>query len=297
MLNKKRLSIHYCADPEAILPFDEKLVCAVVTGKVVFRGKSMKRFPNLKIITPYGVGVDNIDLQGAKKLGITVTNAPKASSRSVAELTLFFILALFREAFQMNDLMKKGAWRQIYSSNLFGKNLGIIGLGNIGKEVARLTRAFDMNVAANDVIYDENFIRQYNIQKAGFKKILETSDLISLHVPLTDDTRGMMDKKAFSSMKRGAYFVNTARGALVDEKALLWALEKKQLNGAALDVFSQEPPKNNRTLSRILAHQKVVKTPHVASWTRETHDLVGYRLLHNIISVLEKQFDKIDRII
>ena len=259
-------------------PFGAEKVFGLVAGHnpmgelVRADAETAKRFPNLKIVSPFGIGVDHIDFKGLKSAGVNPITLPHFSKRTVAELTIGFLFALARNILPQTSDIKNRIWKRMNGQNIYGKTLGIIGLGNIGKETAILARGVGLKVLASDLVYDEEFNKKYDIQKTDLDTLLKKSDFITLHVPLTEGvsgTRNLMDKRAFSLMKEGAIFINVARGEVVDDKALLEALSSGRLAGAALDVFSSEPPFENETLYRIIRHPNVITTPHIGAFTPE----------------------------
>lgn len=225
----------------------------------------------LKIISNYAVGFDNIDVEEAKKRGITVTNTPcKEVNEAVAEHTWALILALSRRIVESDEAIRRGGYRGwdpdiFLGRSLVGKTLGIIGLGNIGSMVARRAAGYEMNVIYNKRSPDPVAEKELGVKYASLDKLLSVSDFVSLHVPLTEETRGMMGKEAFEKMKRGSFLINTARGPVVREQDLANALRSGVLAGAALDVFENEPDIN----PELLAMENVILTPHIASSTVE----------------------------
>ncbi|BCX14392.1 MAG: D-glycerate dehydrogenase [Patescibacteria group bacterium] len=225
----------------------------------------------LKIVSNYAVGFDNIDLDEAKRRGILVTNTPsKEVNEAVAEHTWALILALSRRIVEADEATRRGGYHGwdpdiFLGRSLVGKTLGIIGLGNIGSMVAKRAAGYEMNILYNKHNPDPKAEEELGIKFASLDELLSLSDFVSLHVPLTDETRGMINKDAFSKMKRGSYLINTARGAIVCEQDLAEALRTGILAGAALDVFENEPNIN----PELLAMENVILTPHIASSTWE----------------------------
>ena len=178
--------------------------------------------------------------------------------------------------------MKEKKWERFYGNSVFGKKLGIVGLGNIGKEVAKTAKNLGMNVFAFDANYDENFLRIYGIEKKDFETLLKTSNFLSLHLPFTEQTKNLIGDRELDLMMPTVYLINTSRGEIVDEKALLDALENNKIAGAALDVFSKEPPFENEVLKKLISHPKVIATPHIASFTPEAHYEAALKVFENI---------------
>jgi len=239
----------------------------IVRGRTKVTASVVDAASKLKVIGRAGVGVDNIDLEAAKKHRITVVNAPLSTSLAVAELTFALLLALAREIPRADATMKQGQWlkKELEGVELNGKTLGIIGLGRIGVEVGKRASAFGMNVIAYDPLISENDIKQRGAEPVSIQDLFAWSDFISLHLPLNVQTRDFIGPLAFSQMKDGVRIVCAARGGIIDESALLDALNHGKVAGAALDVFGQEPPGLTETIS----HPRVIATPHIGAQTAE----------------------------
>ena len=218
---------------------------------------------HLKHIARTGVGFNSVDLDAATRHGVVVTNAPGQNSDSVAEHALGLMLCIARNIALSDKKMRAGEWAdlRVPISPLRGKTLGIIGLGNIGKRVARRAVAFGMEVIANDIVRDERFAAEVGVFYEAREEVTRRADFITCHVPLNEGTRGMVDEKFLSSMKPGAYLVNTSRGPVVDLEAAATALERGIIQGAALDVFPNEPADHRH---RIFSLDNVILTPHIA---------------------------------
>lgn len=238
---------------------------------------------NLKVIARYGVGVDNIDLSEAKRHGVVVTNTPGANAKSVAELTIGLILSLARSIPQAAYQTKLGAWPRFNGTSLEGKTVGLIGLGAIGKQVSRRLSGFDCRIIAYDVYADNAFAVENHFTLVELDELLHSSDFISLHCPLTDQTRALVDDIFLGKVKQGSYLVNTARGELIDESALLAALKKGILCGAAFDVYSKEPPEADNPLLKL---DQVIATPHISSHTDGATNAMGRMALDDCLAVL-----------
>lgn len=239
----------------------------------------------LKVVGRAGVGVDNIDLQAAASHGVVVVNAPQASTVAVAEHTLALMLALARHIPRADRSMKSGSWikKDLEGCELSGKVLGIIGVGNIGAAVSRRAAAFDMTVLGYDPLLPEEALLQRSVKPVSLDEIFARSDFISIHVPLTQQTRGMIDAQALSRVKPGVLIVCTARGGLLDETALLAALVRGQVAGAALDVFKVEPP----GASPLVKHPGVIATPHIAAQTAEAQARAAVDIAQEVLAALQ----------
>jgi len=248
-----------------------------ITDRVIQGGKK------LKVVAKHGAGVDNIDMAAATLRKIVVTSAPGANSDAVADLTIGFFLALARKIPFADRSVKGGAWPRIVGGQVNQKTLGIIGFGQIGKKVARRALGFDMNVLVYDVYKDEEFAKKYGINYLSLDALLTQADFISIHVPLTPGTRNLIGPREFGLMKKDVCLVNIARGGVVDESALYDALKNDEIGGAALDVFSQEPPDKNP----LLELDNLIATPHMGGYTQEALNETGMICVRNIIDALE----------
>lgn len=244
--------------------------------------------PHLRVVGRYGVGVDNIDVQAATRLGIVVVNAGKANTTSVAEHVVCLILALAKCLRDAEQAVRSGAWglrEQLLPRELAGKVLGVVGFGSTGRAVARIcSLGLGMRVCAFDPYVDVVSECEVPVRVAGsLEELLSCSDIVSLHVPLTESTRGLIGRAQLVRMKRGAYLVNASRGGVVDEAALVEALEAGLLGGAALDVFSVEPPPPD---SALLRFSNVVVTPHIAGISREARVRMSSAVAQGVLDVL-----------
>jgi len=254
----------------------------IVRSATKVKGELLDALKNAKLIIRGGVGLDNIDLEGAKAKGIKVVNTPEASSISVAELAIGFMLALSRHIVRGTVGLREGKWekKQLKGTELFGKTLGIIGMGRIGREVAKRAKCLGMNVIAT------RHVRQIPRELAktvSYDELYKEADFISIHIPLTEETRHMISKEAFEKMKDGVVIINCSRGGVVDEKALLEALKNGKVKGAALDVFEVEPPVDNE----LLKLDNVIGTPHIGASTKEAQARIGVAIVEKIKGFLE----------
>lgn len=214
---------------------------ALIAGTERISQKVMKSCPSLKLISRVGIGLDNIDMPYAKKQNILLSYTPEPPAPAVAELTVGLIMSSLRGIHKADQIMRSGHWSRLIGSRLEQKCLGIIGLGRIGKKLVQLLSGFNIRILANDLIVDDNFAYLHNISMVSKEKIYEEADIISLHLPLTEETHHLIGDKELESMKTTAYLLNTSRGELVNEQALTQALKEKKIKGAAIDVFEQEP--------------------------------------------------------
>jgi len=245
----------------------------------------IERARRLKVIGRAGVGVDNVDVAAATRRGIVVANAPESTIVSAAEHTIGLLLALSRNIPQAHAALKAGRWeRDLYAGiELCDKTLGVLGLGRIGQEVARRALGLGMRVVGYDPFVSRERFRELGVERADtLEEVLAVSDFLTLHLPLTEETRGLIGAAALARMKEGARLVNTARGGLVDEEALIQALRSGRIAAAALDVFSQEP-----YTGPLLDLENVVVTPHLAASTREAQDRAGVIVAEQVAAALE----------
>ena len=242
----------------------------------------------LRVVGRAGVGVDNINLEAATKKGVVVMNTPGGNAVSVAEHTLALLTALARAVPRANALLKEGRWakKELLGVELRGKVLGLVGLGRVGVEVVKRAQAFDMKILAYDPYVSPRIAGDLEAALVTFEELLAQSDFISLHASLTSATEHLINEKSLAKMKPGVRIVNCGRGELVDESALLAALESGHVGGAGLDVFVIEPPPPDSAGGRLLVHPRVVATPHIAGSTEEAHESVGIRIAEQISEYL-----------
>lgn len=245
----------------------------------VLAGASM-----LKIIGRAGTGVDNIDVAAATRKGVLVMNTPGGNTISAAEHTVSMLLALARNIPQAHASLVAGKWdRKKYTGvEVFEKTLGVVGLGKIGREVASRCRAFGMNVIGYDPVLAPDVAAKLSIELVSLDELFRRSDFITVHTPLTKETKGLLNDGTLAKCKKGVRIVNCARGGIIDEAALLRALQSGQVGGAALDVFEEEPPKN----TDLLRHEKVVVTPHLGASTEEAQEKVAIQIAHQLADAL-----------
>ena len=232
---------------------------ALLVGRDRITDKVLSALPQLKIIAKYGVGLDTIDQDGLKRHSVELGWTAGVNRRSVAELTLSFMLGLCHNVFKGGSALKQGQWVKDGGTMLKGKTVGIVGCGNIGKEVVRLLKPFECKVWIRDILDRSEFCKETGAVEKSLEKMLAGADIISMHVPLTEDTRHMIDAASLGRMRSTTFLINTSRGDVVDQAALKEALMKGTLAGAALDVFSQEPPED----AELLACPQLMVTPHI----------------------------------
>ena len=257
----------------------------VVRSRTKLSRELITKADKCEIIARVGVGLDNIDQEAAKEKNIRVINAVEGAITAVAELVIGLMLSMAREIPRADREIRNGNWikKELMGSELKGKYLGIVGLGNIGKRLGRLARALNMNIIGYDVIpIDEEFSKEVGLMKADLDTLLSSSDFVSLHVPLLDSTHHMINAEKLAIMKKSARIINTSRGGIIDEDALYNALKEGNLAGAALDVFETEPPIG----SKLTSLSNFILTPHVGAQTKEAQLLAANIIAEKIIQVL-----------
>lgn len=253
-----------------------------VAGLDFVTEKVINSCENLKIISRYGAGFDRVDIAAAKAKGIPVTNTPGVNAEAVGELAFSLILSVARRITYLNNSTRNGEWVRSTGMELKGKTIGIMGLGAIGKVVARCAKGFEMNVIAYDPFINEAYCKENNITVCTFDEVVEQADVISLHLPLLDSTKHMINKDAISKMKPTTILINTSRGGIIDEDAAYEALKAGKLGGLGLDAFEIEPP----TGSPLFELDNVVVTPHTGAHTKEATDNMANAAIKNLIDVL-----------
>lgn len=245
--------------------------------------------PKLKVIGRAGVGVDNIDLEAATRRGVLVINAPDGNTISTAEHTCAMLLALARRIPQASRSTAEGNWdrKSFTGSEVYEKTLGVIGVGKIGRAVAERMSAFGMTIIGYDPVLSAEAADRIGVTLVELDDLLARSDFITLHTPLNDATRGLLDRNALAKCKKGVRIVNCARGGIVDEDDLYEALESGHVAGAALDVYSSEPPP--QALHRLISHPQVVATPHIAASTEEAQEKVAIQITEQVIHALRNE--------
>lgn len=257
---------------------------AVVAGVDTWDEEIFKIAPKLKIISRFGVGVDNIDLEKANEYGIKVTNAPRINSNAVAELTVNLILNSLRNTPNLHASTQEGKWERFVGFELKGKQVGLLGFGNIAQSVAKKLQGFDVSVTAYDKYPNIEIADKYNVKFTSYEEILENSHIVSMHLPYMKETHHFMNEEKFKKMRKGSYFINTSRGGLVDEKALYDALSTGNLSAAAIDVYEKEPVNPSNSLFEL---KNIITTPHTAAETYETYYSVGLLTAEAIIALLQ----------
>lgn len=254
----------------------------IVRGATQVTRALIEAAPRLRWIARAGAGLDNIDVATAKERGIAVLNVPGANAVAVAELVFGLLLGLLRHIPAADASVRRGEWdkSRFLGRELRGKTIGIVGMGKIGRAVARRAQAFEMTCVGCDPVVPADEIRALGVEPVVLDALLPRSEILTLHVPLASETRGMIGAAQIARLPKGAILVNAARGGLVDESALLEALNSGAVAGAALDVFGQEPPKG----SPLASHPRVVATPHIGAATVEAQEAVGEEIVNLLLA-------------
>ena len=287
ILEKNGLQITYEPEitPEQIAEKIGNYEVVVVRSRTKITKDLIQRADKCKVIARVGVGLDNIDQDTAKEKNIRVINAVEGAMNAVAELVIGLMLSLAREIPRADREVRNGNWikKELMGTELRGKYLGIVGLGNIGKRLGRLAKSFNMNIIGFDVMpIDEEFSKEVGLMKADLGTLLASADYVSLHVPLLDSTKHMINAEKIATMKSTARIINTSRGGVIDEDALYDALKNGNLGGAALDVFEIEPATSNK----LRELPNFISTPHMGAQTKEAQSLAANVIAEKIIQIL-----------
>jgi len=293
--DKKPLELLRSAGFEVILnPYKRKLKpeeivalasdCdGIIAGVEQITEEVLRSLPKLKAISRCGVGLDNVDLEAAEKRGILISNTPNAPSQAVAELTIALILNLLRKVSLSDRRVRNGQWKKEMGQLISGKTVGIIGLGRIGKRVTELLKSFEVKILASEPNPDKKWVRKNKINLVSMDELLKESDIVTLHIPYTEQNRNLINSERLKIMKRGAILINTSRGGLIDEMALYQALKSGHLGGAALDVTEVEPYQGPLT-----ELDNVIITPHIGSYAVEARIQMETEAAMNLIRMLKE---------
>ena len=261
-------------------------IFGVIAGVDVWNEELFRLAPGLRVLTRFGVGFDNFDLVAAKRHGIQACNARAMNANSVAESAVAMILNAMKSIPHLTDSLREGEWERFVGQELTGKTVGLLGFGAIGQRVAKMLQGFDVQLYAYDKYPSRDTAEQYRVTLTDAGTLLKTSDVVSMHLPSLPETRHFMNRETFGLMKDGSYFVNTARGAVVDEAALLEAVKSGKLRGVSLDVYEEEPAKASNPLFHL---PNVFCTPHIAAETTETYRRISLCCARQIIAVANGQ--------
>jgi len=287
VLEKNGLKVTYEPEitPEQIAEKIGNFEVVVVRSRTKMTRELIAKADKCKIIARVGIGLDNIDQDAAKEKNIRVINAVEGAITAVAELVIGLMISMAREIPRADREIRNGNWikKELMGSELKGKYLGIVGLGNIGKRLGRLARALNMNIIGYDVVpIDDEFSKEVGLMKADLDTLLSSADYVSFHVPLLDSTRHMINAEKLKMMKNTARIINTSRGGVIDEEALYNSLKDGSLAGAALDVFEVEPATENK----LITLPNFIATPHIGAQTKEAQLLAANIIAEKIIQIL-----------
>jgi phosphoglycerate dehydrogenase-like enzyme len=257
----------------------------VIVGLDKIDDKSLAKAKRLKAVSKYGVGLDNIDFNACARQGVKVLHTQGINKRSVAEMAIGFMLSLCRNLYVSSNKLKNGNWDKNGGTQLSGKTVGIIGLGNIGKEVVSLLAPFGCRILVNDLVEDSKFCETHGLIFTSKETIYAEADIITVHTPLNESTQNMINSNSFEMMKETAIVINTARGGIIDEQALYEALKTGKIAGAALDVYVTEPPVNDG----LIKLPNLLCTPHIGGNSEEAVRAMGTTAITNLVEYFKEQ--------
>jgi D-3-phosphoglycerate dehydrogenase len=245
----------------------------------------LSQVPKLKAISKYGVGLDNIDFEACKKHDVEILHTQGVNKRSVSELALGCILNLSRNIYVTSNDLKNGNWNKSGGTQISGKTFGIIGVGHIGKDLIKLLKAFECKILVNDIIDQNDYYKANNLIESSKEDIFKKSDIITIHTPLTNDLKYLINKETLSLMKAEAIVINTARGGLINQEDLKWALKNNIIAGAAMDAYEIEPPEDKELISL----PNLITTPHIGGNSKEAVNAMGLAAINNAIQFCQKE--------
>ena len=253
---------------------------AIITGLENIDDELLSKLPSLKLIVKYGVGLDNIDLLACEKRGVKIGWTGGVNKNSVAEMALGFMLMLSRNLFTTANQLKSGTWNKSGGFSLSSRTIGIIGIGHIGKELVQMLKPFNCRILINDIIDLSGYSSLNKVESVTKEYLFQNADLISIHTPLNSSTEDMINKEIILQMKKSVFLINTARGGIINEDDLKWALENNEIAGAALDVFNVEPPED----SELMKFSNLITTPHTAGNSYEAVIAMGMAAIDHLVS-------------
>jgi D-3-phosphoglycerate dehydrogenase len=295
ILNENDCDVIFRRGPLEKKDMDEALkgIDAVIIGSDKLNSDTIQAANRLKVIAMHGVGTDGVDIKAADREGVLFTNVPGTNSRAVADLAIGLMICLARNIVEIHNKTVAGTWENYMGTSVYDKCIGILGLGTIGKEVAKRAHGFNMQIKAFDVVQDEYFADQWGVKFCEMDEIFETADFISVHLPLTDETRGFIDYKKLETMKNSAFIVNLSRGGIIKENDLSKALDDEIIAGAATDVFEKEPPAADNPLFK---SKNTIVTPHIGGRVEEAVTETSIRAARNVVYGLTGEWDKADAV-
>ena len=290
--NKELVQALLSQFPDAVINYDgkryvnEELVeyykeaDAIITGLEKIDDELLSKLPKLKLIAKYGVGLDNIDIEACENRNVKIGWTGGVNKHSVAEMALGFMLMLSRNLFTTANQLKSGTWNKSGGFSLSSRTIGIIGIGHIGKELVQMLKPFNCRVLVNDIIDLSDYAHTNNVELVTKEYLFQNSDIISVHTPLNASTKDMINKETILKMKQSVFLINTARGGIINEEDLKWALDSNKIGGAALDVFNVEPPED----TGIMSYPNLIATPHIAGNSYEAVIAMGMAAINHIVS-------------
>ena len=273
-LNKTK----YPLDGNDLIDFLRDLDGSII-GREIIDENILFNSPKIKVLSKYGVGLDNIDSKACRDNGVDVLFSQGVNRRSVAELTLGFMIGLLRDLYQAADELKEGRWNRKAGHELTGKTIGIIGVGNIGKDIVELLKYFKCRILVNDIINQDNYYKEKGLIESSKEQIFGKADIVTIHTPLTELTRNMVNKNILKTMKKSAFLINTARGEIVIQEDLKWALKNGIIAGSAIDVYEMEPPEDKAFLEL----ENLICTPHIGGHAEEAIEAMGQCAIKNLV--------------
>lgn len=278
--------------PDAVINYDGKRYIddelidyykeadAIITGLERIDDEILSKLPKLKLIAKYGVGLDNIDIEACKNRNVKIGWTGGVNKHSVAEMTLGLMLMLSRNLFTTANQLKSGTWNKSGGFSLSSRTIGIIGIGHIGKELVQMLKPFNCRILVNDIIDLTDYVHTNNVELVTKEYLYQNSDIISVHTPLNASTKGMISKEAILQMKQSVFLINTARGGIINQEDLKWALDSNKIGGAALDVFNVEPTED----TELIRYPNLIATPHIAGNSYEAVIAMGMAAINHIVS-------------
>lgn len=255
----------------------------IIAGTEKITEKIISHNNHLRVISRYGIGLDNVDLKAAEKKKVLVFNTPETPKIAVAELTMSLILNLLKKIGIVDKNVKQGVWKPEIGSLLSGKTIGIIGLGRIGKQLVKFLEPFNLKILVYETNPDKKFVLVHKIDLVSLDVLISKSDIITLHIPINEQTKHIISKKELIKMKENAILINTARGGLIDEEALYTCLKERKIAGAAIDVFENEP-----NVGKLKKLDNIILTPHIGTYTVETRKYMEVEAAKNLIKGLKE---------
>lgn len=252
---------------------------ALIVGLEPIDKELLERCSNLKIISKYGVGLNNIDLDECKKRDIAIGWTGGVNRLSVAEMTLGYMLMLCRNLYVTSNQLKGGTWNKSGGFQLSGKTVGIIGVGYIGKEVIRLLKPFNCKILVNDILNQDEYYSEHNLVECSKETIYKDADIITIHTPYDENTNDLINRESFQKMKKSAFVINSARGGIINENDLKYALQNNMISGAAIDAYNEEPPHDNALLSL----PNLICTPHIGGNAQEAVEAMGMSAIKHLV--------------